>query len=89
MIFRLTARRKYHSPGTVSCQDFHQAPTPIIAKPFLTPGIISGPFSITYLVYLGQQSNEVRRAPSGVNRRINYDSTTHLSGPSISRSKVI
>jgi len=71
---RLTARRKYHSPGTVSCQDFHQAPTPIIAKPFLTPG---------------QQSNEVRRAPSGVNRRINYDSTTHLSGPSISRSKVI
>ena len=43
VVFRLTARRKYHSPGTVSCQDFHQAPTPIIAKPFLTPGIILCP----------------------------------------------
>ena len=35
---RITARRKYHSPGTVSCQDFAPTPIQIQTKPYFTPG---------------------------------------------------
>lgn len=35
---RITARRKYHSPGTVSCQDFAPPQIPVQTKPYFTPG---------------------------------------------------
>lgn len=75
---RITARRKYHSPGTVSCQDFAPTPIQIQTKPYFTPDSHTLPYKDR-----GMQSN----------RRLNYESNTqpqhHLSTPFISRSKNI
>jgi len=75
---RITSRRTYQSPGTVSCQDFAPTPIPIQTKPYFTPDSQTLPYKDR-----GMQSN----------RRLNYESKNqpqhHLSTPFISRSKNI